>query len=649
MDHPFQGVTTHWLKKIKLAQDFKRAEFQDDADEAMKFFDGPYQFMYGLKEQKGGFAFVGDATRMPQLRFAMTVNKVAEMVQLFGPVLYHRNPVRQCNPRMVPFAPPDLFGLTGAAPADPMQAMQQQMAMQQYQMVQMQVQQQRNIDTARASLLQQYQNYTPEALDLKTESRWAIDEAIIKGLGLLWTEVYTPPGAGTKMVGNFFGSVDELNIDSDAELRRDAMWVSRRCIHPVWKVEREYGYAAGSLKGYGHLESHHQQAGIEADPVLAYRRQKGETNDLMVYHKIYSKMGVGGRLAGANPADREALEVFGDYVYLVVADGVPWPLNLPHDLFEAGDLNAIAQRLQWPTPFWADDGWPFVPFEFHSRPRKVWPMSHLKPGMGELKFINWVYSFVAGKIYQTCRDFIAMKKSLGEEIRTAILSGKDLELLELEEHHGTITDVIGFLQHPEFNGDIWKVLEAVEANFEKRVGLTELMYGQTASQLRSAEEARIKSSQIAVRPDDMANKIEEAMTLAARMEALAARWHLTGKDVEPVLGPIGGQMWDQLVTAADPAAILHQLEYRIEAGSARKPNKEGAIANMTQAIQTLFQPLYQYAMTSGNVGPVNALIEQWCKANDIEPGPFLLTPPPPPPPVPGEGGEGAAPSGGQAA
>jgi hypothetical protein len=30
------------------------------------------------------------------------------------------------------------------------------------------------------------------------------------------------------------------------------------------------------------------------------------------------------------------------------------------------------------------------------------------------------------------------------------------------------------------------------------------------------------------------------------------------------------------------------------------------------------------------VGPVNALITMWAKAQDIEPGPFLLTPPPPP-------------------
>ena len=47
-------------------------------------------------------------------------------------------------------------------------------------------------DAARAALLECYLNYTPAALDLKTESRRVIDEAIIKGRGCWWSEMYTP-------------------------------------------------------------------------------------------------------------------------------------------------------------------------------------------------------------------------------------------------------------------------------------------------------------------------------------------------------------------------------------------------------------------------------------------------------------------------
>ena len=181
------------------------------------------------------------------------------------------------------------------------------------------------------------------------------------------------------------------------------------------------------------------------------------------------------------------------------------------------------------------------------------------------------------------------------------------------------------------NGDIWKVIEAVTANFEKRTGLTELVYGQSAQQFRSAAEADLKGSQLQIRPDDMAQRVEDAMTLVARKEAMAARYHLSGEDVAPVMGPSAAAMWDQVVKTQDFFAMFRQLEYRIEAGSAKKPNKARDAQNMKDAMQQLFAPLFQYAMTTMNVGPVNALIADWAKSIDLRADGYLLVPPPPPP------------------
>jgi hypothetical protein len=128
------------------------------------------------------------------------------------------------------------------------------------------------------------------------------------------------------------------------------------------------------------------------------------------------------------------------------------------------------------------------------------------------------------------------------------------------------------------------------------------------------------------------------MTQVARQEALAARWHLKGQDVAQILGPTGAAFWDKLLTPSDPAEILHQLEYRIEAGSAKKPNKALDQANMATAIQSLFQPLWQYAAQTGNVNPVNALISAWGKSIDLDVTQFLL-PVPPPPPAPAQPGQ----------
>jgi len=556
----------------------------------------------------------------------MTCNRVAEMVQLFGPVLYHKNPIRQVNPRKLPAPPPGVFG-------DPNNPQVQQ----QYQMMMQQLQQSQMVDNTRAQLLEFYLNYTPTELDLQTESRQVIDEAIIKGAGVFWTELYYPKGTNMRLVGSFYDTVDNLFVDPDMESMKDAKWIARRRVRPVWEVEQQYNLKPGTLRG--NVESYNAQAASQTEEDADYQRKRGLSNDLLIYYEIFSKMGLGARLSGSptNKAQGKILDSFGDFCYLVVANDVPYPLNLPSSLLNApGQDQTILNTLEWPTPFWADDEWPYTALSFHWIPRQVWPMSHLKPALGEMKFLNWAYSFVASKIRTTCRDFIAVKKSASEEIKSAIGGGYDLTILELEHQHKSIREVVEFLQHPPFNADIWKVIEAVEDNFEKRVGLTELVYGMSAHQLRSASEANMKSNQIQVRPDDMANKVENAMTLIARKEAMAARWNLQPQDVAPIMGPLGAQMWTQFVMSANLYEVVHQLDYRIEAGSTRKPNKDRDANNLQQAMQTLFQPLYGHAQQTGDFGPVNKLIGDWAKSIDMDPSGYMMQPPPPPqPPPPG--------------
>jgi hypothetical protein len=100
-----RAVTSMWMAKIHKAWEVKQKLFGDDAAEAMQFFNGPYEFLYSTGGK--GRAFLGDE-EVPAPSFRMTVNKVAEMVQLFGPALYHQNPTRKVNPRVPPDLPPEL-------------------------------------------------------------------------------------------------------------------------------------------------------------------------------------------------------------------------------------------------------------------------------------------------------------------------------------------------------------------------------------------------------------------------------------------------------------------------------------------------------------------------------------------------------------
>ena len=51
---------------------------------------------------------------------------------------------------------------------------------------------------------------------------------------------------------------------------------------------------------------------------------------------------------------------------------------------------------------------------------------------------------------------------------------------------------------------------------------------------------------------------------------------------------------------------------------------------MNQAMQVL-GPILQAFAQMGMVQPMNALIADWCKANDHDSAPYMIPPPPPPP------------------
>lgn len=620
------------MSVIKKASKCKRDDFQDDAEEAMRFFDGPYDFLYESKNRPGNrYDYGTDEDGPPRPAFQMTFNKVAEAVQLFGPALYHRNPYRQLTPAKLPNIPV-------TDPNDPqVQALQQalqQSALQQGQRAEM-----------LASLLQGYINYTPNELDLRGHSRQVIDETLIKGMGVWWTLPYRPPGSQITLIGSFYDSIDNLVIDPDMETIEGAKWCARKRCMPKWDVEKRFGLPRGTLRG--NLESRNMQAQVEAEPeTYADAHKRGDSNDLMTYWEVYSRMGMGHKLkvshterlsAKSDIYDRH-FDKFGDHIFLAVCDEYPWPLNLPESAAQSLPMKESFLRVQWPTPFWADptSPWPFTYAAFHKVPRKVWPMSHMKPALGEIKFLNWAFSFIAGKIKNTSRDFIAIQKSAGEDIKTQILSGRDLSLLEIEGSHGTISEIVSFLQHPNFNGDVYKVIEVMMSLLERRLGLNELMYGESKRQLRSASEAQIKGDQLRIRPDDMAETIEEAMTKVARKEAIASSWHLRAQDVAPILGRERAMLWEQYVHGSDINSIVLELDYRIEAGSIRKPNRNRDQENANNAVQ-VFAPFFtKYYEMTGDVEPINAIFAMYAKAYDMPAEKLQIKPPPPPQPDPAE-------------
>jgi hypothetical protein len=622
---PLSPLVTGWLDKIALSAKHKKEQFGDDAEECLKFYHGPYNWLYERKNKKStSFDFDPESDDdIPPPTFQLSINKAAEVVHLFGPAMYQRNPDRLVSPRKS-FQPPlEYFG-SAEDPATQMQ-FTQWMGL---------IAQERGRDLTIARLFEELLNYTPAETNLRDESRLVVDEALIKGMGVWWTELCQMP-SGLRTVGSFFDSVDNLFLDPDATRWEDCAWYVRRCIHPTWQIEQEYGLEPGTLKG--NLESGSKMAEMSDSILEGYKRAQGNTSDLLVYYKIYSKMGMGGRLKEVMtqyPEWKETLDqVAGDYCFIAIADGVENPLNLTPEIIAQG-AEAVQQAVAWPVPYWLDKGGaPFTPLAFHRIPGRLWPVSHLSPALGELKFINWIYSFLTGKIRVACRDFIVMMKSAAKEVKRAIQHGPDFSLIEVMGEADDVDKIVKFIQHPTFNAEIYRVLEHMMELFDKRTGLTDLMYGQTATQLRSAHEAEVKNTNASVRPDDMAQQVEDASSELARKEMAAARWLLTDQDVKPAVGTVGAFIWQtEVMTNTSPADLFHQYECKVEAGSTKRQNKEAIVKSLDVAMQNLSQMLYGYAQQTGDVGPINGLVGDWANGHGLDGEKYILRPPPPPAP-----------------
>ena len=651
--NPLRPIVKGWLEKIHLAKEHKKP-FQEDAEEAMNFYDGDNAWMFKSEYSRGEKGFVKG---LAPPAFRMTVNRVWEAVRLFGSVIHHRNPSRVCTPRQHPIIAPQMLGITPQPPVpqmgpdgqpvmgpdgqpvmmpDPMMQMYQQMV-QQTQFLS----ERRNVIS---KLMDEYLNYSSNEMNLKDQSRMVVDEALIKGASCWFTELYQPPGSDQRIATSFYESFDNIVWDPDADSQDDILWLARRRCHPKDFVAAKFGLNPEDLKG--HAESYDSRS-TRKERGYETRKKMGKTNDLVTYWEIYSKTGFGDRLKDADQQIRGKFDALGEYCYIVVAEGVDFPLNVPQELLqedvdETGVPPALFASCQWPIPFWAEpNGWPCTILQWFKKPGYSYPISLIKPGIGELRFINWAMSFMATKIATSSQTMIGVAKAADNDLKAKILDSDEsgFKIVEISEAIGrNVNDIISVFNLPGVSMDMWNIVAAVTELFDRRVGLTELIYGMSRNQFRSAAEAAVKAEQISVRPDDMANTLEDALSEVARKEAFLARWLVQPQDVAPLLGPLAAQAWQMHVQGMDPEQLLREFDFRVEAGSARKPNKGTKVEQVNQAMQVMM-PVAQGMMQAGMPNLFNALLEDWGRAMDIDVSKYLVPPPPPPPPGPPPGQE----------
>lgn len=616
--HPLNYLCQDWLGKIKLALEVRDERFGKFAQEALNFFDGENNCMWKEKYAKGPQGFLDKDGMMPT--FQIQVNKLFEAQALFGPALYAQNPNVLVTPLVHPEIPAEALGLM---PDDPT-----------YQQMMMEDQYDKLRKKTCAEVKQAYLNWLQQETDKKTQARRTITEALICGLGLFEIGMYQPPFSEITYPKASHLSWKDFVCDPDAKYWEDVQWIAIRREKPVNKTEERFGLFPGDLKGQ-------YQSGNSQPTRLAKKEanenRNGQSYDLIEYWEIYSKNGMGDKLkaTGAQQKPYDFSE-WGDFCYVVVATGVPFPLNLPSNyLLESTDDQELISKAQWPIPFWsdasADGGWPIVRVSFYEKPNSVWPIGMFKPAFGELRFVNWCLSFLADKTAQSCTTYLGIAKAAGVEIQKQISNDQlgPYKVLEISQMMGEdINKVVKFLQAPDFPQHIWTVVEKVLELIDKRTGLTELVYGLTSRQIRSATEATVRDSNLSVRPDDMAQSVENALSLVNVREMQAARWFCEPQDIEAAVGRMGALVWQNLVQQQTVDSVTRDFHYRIEAGSARKPNKSNKIAQL-QELGQIILPTAQQLVMGGMPGPFNAYITDMMKAMDLDPTPYLVQMPEP--------------------
>ncbi len=596
-----------WGEKVNLAIEHKRTRFGDVAQQCMAFYAGLTGFMYEKDFQK---KFVG-GNFSP--KFKITLNKAFEIVALYLPVIYNRNPIREVRPPDPFRFGPELFG----------QGEEAEMV---YQQAAAEQQQRQAMLRAGCDVLERYLRYTPEEQPnggLLQASENAVIEALVKGRGVLWQEPFTMPGSTTTLTGSFYDTVDRLLIDPDSESPNfgEAHWIAKICIEPHWKAERARGLPYGSLRNKGNLESAEAQGARRGNPRGAAERGKGTTFDLVRYYKIWSIGGIGARLTGTKLQMQEAFEeVVGDYAYIEVAPGVPYPLNLhPSQLAEATD-EEVREAFSWPIPYWKDQRWPCSLLDFYRQPNCSWPISPLRPGLGELVALNIIMSHLTHHVYQNSRTLVAVLKSAQKDVEAALKSGEDMSVFGIPEILKDIDHLIKFVQGPPVNYDVWRIVEHLFNLFDKRVGLSDLLYGMNpGAASRTAPDAETKREALSVRPDYLASKVEAWQTDTARNEKLCAYFSgVSGESLRPLLGDVGAWVFDQAFANAEEEVVLREMSCSIRQGSARKPNRQRDAENLKEVYQPFSIQLGQYAQVTGDTGPLNELNRKLGEAMEID-------------------------------
>ena len=616
------SITSLWEAQIENAKKTRYRQFGKTAERLWGFLGKEYADLYPTTRPDDE-----EDQKFPHIRgdhYKPRLNKSAEYVALYIPHLHAKVPHRLVTPDR-PVLPMELLELMEEAVAQ---------------------QSEREVrDKLRAWFMQWLLNWTPGEYGLTREMRLMLPEALVKRRGILWHEMV--PGPHGEIPASLFESVDGLLVDPDCVMLREAGWTSRRRCRSVWRLAQEAGVEPGFLRGAydSNLKNALDQQQIGGD----------EKHDVVIYHEVYSRAGLGRNFWGADDEIKQldrVVEKLGGNIWLQIVPGMGRPLNLPPELFQSPDWEMkIEAALRWPMPFYrnAQDPWAFTGLDFYPHEADPWCRSPLEAALPLQIFLDNSYAFLQARIRATCRDIIITDTQLEEGIRKAINGCYDQEMVVTEDAKRAVEDLIHILQFPPVNRDIYEIISMAERAFERNTGMLPLMHGDIGeTQARSAREIDVREGHVSSRPQDFADMTESFMSAIARKEGLMTRLAMGEREVAPLfdepipeeaspedgtpavpMGPLTEQ-WMNLVFTDDEAIAAGEMSYSVEAGSGRRKNKQKQMADAQNLAQVVMQPALQLYGETGNPEPWNWVMETIGDAWEVDSRKAMLQPFEPP-------------------
>jgi len=613
-------IAQAWASRIKAAEEAKSG-FQVIADKCDQFFRGDTRFMW--EDSFRGKYLPGLSS--PSLHF--TLNKAFELVAIFGPTLFWQYPGRQVKSHrgLDPVAVAAALGIPEDDPA-----------------VQSLVQEdQSRMATAkvRNAVSEIYLNWSQSQQPpngLHREGELCITEALVKGRGCGWTQDYAFPGSSNRFTGTFYDSVDNLLIDpdcTDPELRT-ATWIARKHCTPVWEVERVFELPRGTLKDYAMKKSGEASSRSDRD------HGQQNTNDLVVWYEIWSRGGIGSRMRESEHNTGETIDrVVGDFTYLCLVPSAPMIVSATaKEVFRASE-SRMRELFAWRTAnygsqweIWRDGQWPVSLLDLYPVPNSAWPLAPMAPGMGELIAMSVLMVAYCESAWENRKQLIAVANNASDTIRAALKSSNATEIVDISKLAGekSVRDVVSILERPATKNDLLNAIQMLSESFDKRTGLSEILYAMSSRQIRVAADAHTRQENASIRPEQMARKVAAWMSRVAANELSLAADVVRSESLIPLLGPIGAAMWKQFVESADTQSIMREMSCLVEATDVMRPNREKSLANLQALSQYVLPPFQKYAEATGNSKPLNGFLQSVAEAMDHDASEWNMGPWQPP-------------------